>query len=356
MMAGDARKLLLRLLAADTAARLGARARSWLAAALAVYGAAVLASVVVPYPPVVFHGLVLSALGLLPVFLFAPAPGDPGMELVRAVDREAAIEAWLSGGHGAARAILERRAAEAIRVASLSGRPRRRSGRTSVALAAGGLACLILAQPLSLRSGLGWSLSYADRLVARTAQRDNGAGADPQAVLELRNDDSSRQDSGALMRERDYPAAELEPLTLDGGSLGLGPARSRVPGNEPAAPELPAERDGQTGDGTSSGGGASGGAPGAPDESGQGQSSLPGWEGSSRSLIPSPLLDYRAAFQREFALGTGKDAALGDTAPPLAFEGALRDYYGSFDLKVSLDPAGDPVFDALKGAWLGAAP
>ena len=74
MMAGDARKLLLRLLAADTAARLGARARSWLAAALGVYGAAVLASVVVPYPPVVFHGLVLSALGLLPVFLFAPAP------------------------------------------------------------------------------------------------------------------------------------------------------------------------------------------------------------------------------------------------------------------------------------------
>ncbi|TFG81369.1 MAG: hypothetical protein E4H20_09965, partial [Spirochaetales bacterium] len=310
MLSRDAGLALAKLMSADAWSRIRIRLRLWAVLSLAIWSLATLASVVLDYPALVYHALVMTMLGSLPVFMFFPYHGEPFLALVRGVDRKSTLEAWLAYRSGPALPLLTKRAEELLRIRSLYSRPHTPVGFFVPALAFLGLSALILAQILSIAAGYGMSLGYADKSALAEAARDEWQSESTNIERTLVVPSSEKPEAPqAGLRER--PSGEAE-SRIGSPSTAL---HSRRPGNEPVEPGAAARSPSPvpaagTGDGPES--------PGSPDAGGtdagtrnsegiaSGESSRPGFRGSGSSLLPSPLLDYRAVFESQVVERTGK--------------------------------------------------
>lgn len=371
-MRDRARLLLRRMIRRDVALRLARRAGAWAAAALAAYGLVLLLAVALAdsgraLPPLAFHGLILTIAGSLPAFLAYPFRPRLGTALVRRVDTDASVEAWLEYRDGPAAPLVGRRALTALEVASLKGswrpRPRGPALRAALAAAASGALALALAQALSIAGGRGLSLGYPRQRMTDIVAERRAALEAPEAVTvepELLEEGPPRGGPGARGPEPAGQAPSLEALeSPDFVAAGKDP--SETPGS--AARADSGERRPDSGDGRpspSSDGGAPGGSPGrgsresGASERGGGEASSPGYEGRGRALEGSPLVDYSARLERELTEATGREYSLGSSPSPEIVSEAIRDYYASFDLRVSVGAERDPYLGSLQAAWATA--
>lgn len=371
-MRDRARLLLRRMVRRDVALRLAWRAGAWASASLAAYGLLLLLAVALAdsrlaLPPLAFHGLALTIAGSLPAFLAYPFRPRIGTALVRRVDTEASVEAWLEYRGGPAAPIVARRALLALEVASLKGswrpRPRGPELRAVLAAAASGALSLALAQGLSIAGGRGLSLGYPrQRMTDIVAERLAASEAPETVAVEpgLLEDGSPRGGPGSrqsrpegvapsleALESPDFVAASKDPSDSPGTAARRGPAE-RAPGSGEG-------RQGPSADGRASGGSPERGsrATGAGERGGS-EASSPGYEGRGRALEGSPLVDYRARLERELTEATGREYGLGSSPSPELVSEAIRDYYASFDLRVSVGAERDPYLGTLQAAWAAA--
>ncbi len=370
MIAADIRRALLRLALGQALRRWQKGLWRWLALMAALWGGLSLAAVTSELPRIAYYGLLMTLLGALPAFLAYPPDGDAAIRLVRRIDSEAALESYLCQEEGPARTLLEPRAALALRLALLDP-PRRQAPHTAwLGVFALGLALFTLAQALSLRAGYGISLGYPEKGLLkppeRSAEAEPAAGFRPDFTLVPPEGGQGGQGEASGQYARPSGAQ------VAGGDYAAPSRAQRRPGNEPAEPESADAKDGEGGAGNKGeegAGSASGADTGAAGESGQdeegprpeGTARQFGYEGSGKALEPSPLLDYRAVFEREYVARTGKESALGPNIAPALAQESIAAYYGSFSRDLILRAPAEARLEELKAAWLrlgseGAAP
>lgn len=366
----SARRAVRRLVVMDALRRLSFRFAAWLGAAFAVWALTLLSSLclldtrLMP-SPLAFNAILMAAVGSLPAFLAYPARLSWGMDAVRAVDGEAAIEAWLGYHGGPAERLLERRALEALGLAMVGGPrlPARSAAarRSVVALFGLGLAALAAAQVLSIRSGCGLSLGYPERAIAQDGSELPAAWEDPyrslveaeaaeaydappedKAADPLPSRHAGEADEGRL-EEPDFVAA------ADGRS-GDGPADG-----DGVAPDA-AKAAGRSGDGAGSsrrGAASADGGDGRGEGSG-GEATSPGYEGRGRAIEPSPMVDYRARFESQFVDATGVETVIGPEPSAETVSAAIAELFSSYDANVIVGRTMDPELAGLGAAWLEA--
>ena len=364
----EARSLARRLAAKAALRRLRGRVLSWGAGCLAVWGALSLAAVLTELPATAYYGIMMTALGSLFPVLAWPPRGEPFLSLVRSLDEYGVAEACLGAREGPALPLLLEPALVRLRVAEAEGEggpaPLRQRlgppGRWAALLS--GLALLAAAQALSVRAGYGFSWGYPDKSALARAERrtdDYTRSPDLRERLALAEESPEGREGENAQAIRPRPGADQY-----GGAGGNTPLarRSRSPGaNDPGASgqELPSggerESDTSPGDGTH-------GAPGSGEEDEnadarnqlQGSERRSGYEGSGQALMPSPLLEYRAIFERQFAERTGRESALGADSSPAAAQRSIEQLFASYARDIVLKPVSDARFEALRAAWLAA--
>ncbi len=371
MKAPDTRRMVRALVWADLSRKLGFRMLAWAGTAFAAWGFAIFAAVVLAETeyapsPLSFHAFVMAALGSLPAFLAAPFKAGSGLEAVRRSDRKAAVESWLGYAGGPAERILATRAFEALSVASLSGfgRPKpSRTARSVVAwLFAAGLAAFLVAQVVSVRSGYGISLTYPDKEIPDFVAERDAATVDaydgivaPGAAPEAEEEDApgERRYAGSGPKDEDA-LAEPDFVSADGAapSFSQGDAGPGEPGSDrkqkPQAAKSPRPGPGQAAPSPGTDGGADGEDAGS-DSSGEARA--PGWEGRGRAIDASPLVDYRARFERQLAESSGRETTLGDEPSAELVSAAVAEFYSSFDARVAVGAAADPAIVRVQEAW-----
>jgi len=92
--------------------------------------------------------------------------------------------------------------------------------------------------------------------------------------------------------------------------------------------------------------------PGSRDASGEAR--LPGWEGTGRAIDESPLVDYRARFERQLSETTGTETTLGSKPSAEMVSAAISEYYASFDARVAVEQPVDPGLALAMEAWMKA--
>jgi len=363
------------LVLTDVAKRLGNRFVAWASAAFAAWGLALLVAVVLAessFGPseLVFHAFILAAIGSLPAFLAAPIKDSSGLEAVRRADREAAVEAWLDYTGGPALRLLETRACEALSIATIAGFGRPRPGKAARAFVASlfalGFVSFSIAQIVSVYSGYGVSLTYPDKEIPDfVAQRDlDMAGEEPVILapgsaaedpsVELRDAPGAR---GYGSADPDFDDAMVEPDFVADAESGADAAQPEaaagVSGSDPAraadrATAVRGPRSGTIG--------ADEADDGARNRDGQegassGEARAPGWEGSGGAIESSPLVDYRARFERQLTEATGKETRLGDAPSAELVSEAITEFYASFDARIAVSAAVDPGLTRVMEAW-----
>lgn len=357
-LARDARLGLDALCARDALARLGRRLAWWASLAFLLRSALTLASVLWDYPELAFHAATLLSVAVLPGALFLPSRGEPFVNLIRGIDEHTAIEAWLGYPGGPAEAMLAKRAEEVLRVRSAYRPGRRGPGRGLALVALAGLICFASAQLLSVARGYGISLGWADKSAAMAPQEGTPRAEDgsPTSARLIPGLDIPERESGAVSPYRPDRAGDQDEADLARNPGGAG----ATPGGQEGTSQPAEGRTGQPGPGAEGGGGRVSGAV-SPDGAARGRgtgsaaaASAPGYEGGGASLLSSPLVEYRAAFQKAYAERTGRESAVSGELSAGMLESALSEYYSSFDLRVAVDGSLDPGLEALKRAWLDA--
>ncbi|PKL07870.1 MAG: hypothetical protein CVV51_11845 [Spirochaetae bacterium HGW-Spirochaetae-7] len=378
MTGSDADRMLARLARADLGKRLGFRLVAWAVTAFLAWSLALLLAVALPDASVIglsargFTVVVMAAISALPAFLAAPLPASAGLEAVRHADREAAIESWLDYHGGPAGQMLEKRAFEALSIAALAGFGRPAPGKAAriavKAIALAGLVVFVSAQALSLRSGYGVSLSWPDKAVLDLAFNRSGptAGHYPGIVAEERAVPDNVEPG--LPGDRRYAGAGTEdgdPLAQpDFGNAAGGDAEEEgsaavPPGVRRFEEAMPGEEKRQTAKGTgmSAEGAEVRPADGADRSAGRdasGKAQVPGWEGTGRAIDESPLVDYRARFERQLAETSGTETTLGSKPSAEVVSEAIAEYYASFDARVALERPVDPGLALAMQVWMDA--
>jgi hypothetical protein len=354
-MADDIRRGLMRIALRQAAVRWRDAFWRWLALMALLWGGLSLAAVLGDIPRLAYYGLVLTALGALPALLAYPPEGERLVELVRGIDKDAALESYLCQDQGPARALLLDRARLALRLALLDPPPRPALSKAWLAVLAFGIALFALAQGLSLRAGYGISLGYPEKGALTEPLRTEAAGAHAELRPEfsLLSPDFGQEEAGSAGAR---PAGAHE---ADGGEAATR-SPLRRPANEAAEPEganAPEGDEEAGGTAKESGGGSGSGSVAERGGETEGPRALGsarqfGYEGSGRSLEPSPLLDYRAVFEREYVSRTGEESALGTNAAPALFQESIAAYYRSFARDLILSPQAESRVEELKAAWL----
>ncbi len=406
----NSRRMLRSLVRADLKARLRDRALLWAATlflgwSLALFLAVGLAETRFAPSEMVFHGYLMALLASLPAFLLAPFNAASGLKAVRRSDTNARIESWLDYDGGPAGRLLEKGAFEALSIASLAGFGRPRPARRVQALmfwfTSSGLALFVVAQLVSVGSGYGLSLSYPDKEIPDfVAERDNALAesAPPIVAPGLNLEDATGtpgerhqaglpSQSGDSLEEPDFVSdehgqADAEPGVArnDGvpGSeytqtAGSARAERQDPGRaKPAAGQARATAgaarspggDGGSTDrkpgGRESDRQSSGAARGADQngrDAGQGDQNpdqegrAPGWEGSGRAIEASPLVNYRARFERQLADLSGKETTLGSRPSAERISAAVAEWYASYDVRVVVTSPVEPELARIQEAW-----
>jgi len=365
MKAYSARRAIRHLALADAAIRMGHRLAFWAASALVAWSADILVATLTAVPETIFHTIVMAVIGTLPAFLLAPYRASLGLRAVRRVDRQTAIESWLDYPGGPAGRMLEARAAEALSIADIAGfgRPRM-TGAARVALvsvAATGLCLFGMTQIISLRAGYGLSLLYPDKSV--DAVVTSRTLADSRPMPQYLSPDSST----LLPQGRDAPGARRsgvanEQIDQQGARPTFGRPDTRDAMDDAASTGGTASGE-EAGDAQPKQSAASGQPSGsgsrrpAEDQSGDRDGSVartPGYTGTGRAMSGSPLVDYRARLERLFADSTGTETALGSEPSSETVAAAIRQVYSSFDTRVVIGQADDPVAGRVLEAWRAA--
>lgn len=365
----NAARAVRRLVVWDALGRLRFRFAAWLGTAFAAWALTLLSSVclldtdLMP-SPLVFNAVVMAIIGSLPAFLAYPARRSWGIDAVRAADREAAIEAWLGYRGGPAERLLERRAIEAIGIATIGGPTATRrpasARRFVAALYAVGLAGFAAAQIASIGSGCGISLGYPEREIvpAPTGEPSAFDEAYPSVVeAEAAEADERPPEDGAAepLPSRRADAADdgrlEEPDFVATANDRPGDSTADAGASEPT--EAPS-RSAAAGVGTRRSGAVSvGGDDGRGDGSG-GEAASPGYEGRGRAIEPSPMIDYRARFERQYAEATGVETAIGPEPSAETVSAAITELFSSYDARVVVGGAVDAELAGLGAAWLEA--
>ncbi len=365
----DARVMVRRLALSDMSVRMAFRFAAWLATALAVWGVSLLLSVALldsalRPSALSFHTVVMAAIGSLPAFLAYPFSSARALEAVRRADGEAAIESWLDYPGGPAERLLETRAREALSITALKGLAKPRPSKTASGMVAGLFALaavsFLAAQIASIRSGCGVSLSYPVRRMPEiTADRFDpydDATLDlvvPDAVPEdERGAPGARRYAGVGAQEEDELAESAFPAA--DGALNEDPASASPSGEERAERRMDVATRG-----TGSGAGEAPSAGGHPTDTGgdaagrdsAGEARAPGWEGSGRAIDASPLVDYRARFERQLAETSGRETILGDAPSAELVSEAVAEFYASFDARVAVGSTAHPGIARAEAAW-----
>lgn len=370
-----ARRMVRRLVRADVARRLANRFVAWAATAFAAWSMLLLAAVVLAESrsgpsEFAFHACVMALLGSLPAFLAAPLRSSAGLEAVRRADRQAAVEAWLDYRGGPAERLLETRACEALSIAAIAGFGRPHPGKAArvfvTSLFAIGILSFGIAQIVSVYSGYGVSLTYPDKEIPDfIAQRDLAAGEAESLILvpgsEQGNQPEPQPDApGARGYGSAEPASDetlAEPDFVAAGDSGTRSVESRTD-NAGTGEKPPRVADGaQTGKNTRQGGVGDDGSDGIDQNraGAEGKSSAearaPGFKGSGRAIESSPLVDYRARFERQFAEATGRETRLGDAPSAELVSTAIAEFYASFDARIAVGATIDPGLLRVMEAW-----
>jgi len=370
-----ARRMVRKLVRADVAKRLGNRFVAWAATASAAWGLALLVSVALAESSsgpseFAFHAFIIATLGSLPAFLAAPVRVSSGLESVRRADREAAVEAWLDYQGGPAERLLETRACEALSIATIAGFSRPRPGKSARAFVASlfalGVVSFSIAQIVSVYSGYGVSLTYPDKEIPDfVAQRDRAAAEEEPVILapgaaaedlpdEQRDAPGARDYGIATPRDDDSLAepdfvAEAEsgseaahPETAAGGAEN-DPARATARAKTMKSPRSGAIGADEADDSARNRAGQEGAT--------SGEARAPGWEGAGGAIESSPLVDYRARFERHLTEVTGKETRLGNAPSAELVSAAIAEFYASFDARIAVGAAIDPGLARVMEAW-----
>lgn len=356
MIAGGIRRALLRLAFRQALQRWQIGLWRWLALMAALWGALSLVAVTSELPRLLYYGLLMTLLGALPAFLAYPQGGEALVALVRSIDNEAALESYIWQEDGPARTLLAPRAELALRLALLDPPRRPRLHKAFLAVLAAGIALFALAQALSLRAGYGISLGYPEKGLLKPPERVEEAepfpGYRPEFTLV-----PTEGGQGEAGREYARPSRGRSA----GGGEAVQRSPLRRPGNEPAEPESAGAQDGDdeagAGGGDKGAGGSEAGVTGDSDRDAEGPEPEGtarqfGYEGSGRALESSPLLDYRAVFEREYVARTGEESALGPNIAPALAQESIAAYYGSFSRDLVLSAPAEARLEELKAAWL----
>jgi len=218
----------------------------------------------------------------------------------------------------------------------------------------------LAAQIASIRSGCGLSLSYPVRRMPEiTAER-----FDPydDATLDLVVPDAVPEDERGAPGDRRYTGAgaqEEEALaeaafTAADGARNDDSASAGTSGEERAERRMDvATRGAGTGSGEapSSGGDPADDGGDAAGRDSVGEARAPGWEGSGRAIDSSPLVDYRARFERQLAESSGRETMLGDAPSAELVSEAIAEFYASFDARVAVGSTAHPGIARAEAAW-----
>ncbi len=378
MTGSDADRMVANLARADLAKRLGFRFIAWAVTAFFAWSLALLLAVAMPDASVIglsargFTVVVMAAISALPAFLAAPLPASAGLQAVRHADREAAVESWLGYPGGPAGPMLEKRAFVALSIAAVAGFGRPTPGKASRiavrAIAVAGLTAFVLTQAISMRSGYGVSLSWPDKAVLDISVERYGPAGEryPGIVAEERAvpDDvepglpGERRYAGAMTEDGD-PLAEPDFGTLTEGGGEEEESTAAPPGARRFEEAMPGQekRPAATGAGMSPEGAGPRLADGSDPSAGRdasGQARVPGWEGTGRAIDESPLVDYRARFERQLSETSGTETTLGSKPSAEVLSAAIAEYYASFDARVAVERPVDPGLARAMEAWMNA--
>ena len=371
MRTEDAGSLLRRLAFADIRRMLRTRLAAWSATAFLAWSLAILIATVTNLSVAAFHAILMGAASFLPAFLMFPVRPNARRDAIRRIDERASVEAWLGYAGGPAGKVLGVRAFETLSVGELERwklptTPRK--VRMAIAgISAAALVALGAAQAVSVRAGYGLVFAYPEkpsaggRSLMADPPSDAAAGMTVPGAFAPDAEDAppelsrrpqagpgrrtgSPGDGDPLADPGFEPGGEKEQTnaTADANApvpsgTGLGQANQRR-----ASTELLGGSDGQTTGGDENGAGG-------PDPADAAR--VPGWEGSGRALEASPIIDYRARFERQFTDATGRETVLGDDPTPAALSKAIAAYYESFDMRVLVGQSLDPAIARLQDAW-----
>lgn len=241
-VAGELTRLFLGDLRRQTVTRLWL----WVNGTLLVWGLLQLVTVAVPpgmpgsVSPFLYHGIIMTMMGSLPVWLALPVRSDAGLMLVRNNDSHTIVETWMNGPAGPADRMVTTMALDTIRLAMLRGaRYRGLSARTRALLR--GLALftvglVAVAESVSIYRGFGLTFGYPDASVS-TIRSEREASGDDQDNGFARDtlDDATSTKRPAPMMDRRYRNLDMDPSPASGSGFPAsgvqrGAAASMIPG------------------------------------------------------------------------------------------------------------------------------
>jgi hypothetical protein len=342
------------------------RALVWFLAAVSLLALWTLVCIALSLPRADYLAAFMLALSLLPALLFWPLETSRFILPLRRADEESAIEAWMETEGGPALGLLEERARSRFSAIAMTPRGKRAIVKGLLpwlAAALASLAVLELASFLLLKTptlvypgpprqgGSGIRIAeegetgmetppsaktlspdrYKDSLeAARRAGASEQAGATPNEVK-------------AARKAGDNPAREL-PGFVSGEGPGEATSGDRAPPE--ASQTKPPGTPGQPAPGEK--GSRSGDAEGV----GQG---VTGFEGSGKSGVASPLVDYRTRLFQMLGERTGKDLRASGELSAGELRDFVRRYFSSFALGTGLRPREDAYTALIKKRWAEAS-
>lgn len=316
--------------------------------------------------------ILLALLSLMPAFLFLPGKGGFLLEALRAEDRNSTFEAFLEtrGMESPEAVLIARKALEADRALPQAAK----TGRAAVR----GLLPFFLAAALSLAMFETASLIVLKRpsLAYRPPEEARGSGMRMEEKSLYYEDQGTKPPPPPEDSEKGGKKAEGQAET------GLSPAflredhveRSMRAEKADAIAEIPAEEDGEgvgrppdavsggkkgeerpAGEGRGSEAGEAGGEEEGEEGARKGPPSSRGYEGSSSSPAPSPLLDYRARlFSALTESGNARDFSSGTEMDATRLEDYERAFFLSFSIDAGLAPREDAYSMMIKRRWAEA--
>jgi hypothetical protein len=333
------------------------RLLAWAALALVLYSAATALFLLLSPPVFAATGLLLALLSFLPAFLLWPAPEGELAAVLRKVDEDTTIEAFLGAPEGPARALLAERALAVDKAIEWKS-PSRGGffrGLWPLLLAAGIAltlleltALLVLSHPLLAYSGPPEAASSGLRIEERPFLPAGNPEERGAPVADTRQAAPGTRPGDEIRRSRAEDEADFRGLEQGPAVAGAEAAQGGAPDAAKQAGRNGASATGEEG-GTSLTGGQKG------DQRAKGGSpQASGFEASQGLLPRSPLVDYRARIFQALT-GSGSEAPAGSAAGEGMDLGRLGDferrYFSSFVLGAGTLPREDAYTSLLKQRW-----
>lgn len=372
-LAKEASFVLKKLLIKDALLRLWHRLQYWLVILFLLYSSLLCAGFFIPYPSMVFYASLLVAAGFLPAFVFWPEKEEPFLDLVKRIDYKMAIEAWLEYKKGPLSLPIKKQAEETLRTKSDFYKFKKAPKPFITYCSALALAIFIISQSVSLYKGYGYSFKKIDIAKKSTiivkpeiAQEDKiELSHSEEAVLNeniysKKQKSFERSEAKIELSEDFFAGLPSEFLAEENNgsekaqerSQGKGQIDSENSDTAKSPSESFSQKAAQKQAGTAGKKGIEEGEE-APNNS-MAESGKASAKGSGQALQADPIPNYQAIFEKAYIDKTGKVAALAEKGDPAFFNNAITQYFGSFDLNISLNTSLEHSLEQLKHAWIKA--